>query len=237
MGDGLQSVSFGGGEPLSEPTVSAVLAALLPWARRIHVRAATSLARLQYGSVQVLPLMECFQSCTLSVAVDGPPSLHSYIRSGLDVATFLDNVDRLREAPRVTLDCTITVHVLNALALPETLEFVMTRIRPKGIRLVLADREHLDVRSLPPDLKSLASKKLLAFVRTLHVQKHPDVPVDLLLQAGGIVDQLQQFMQSADLWSAARWERLSTFHRLLDDIHKTSLRAVAPELMASLVRE
>jgi len=237
LGPSLQQISFGGGEPLCDPTVREVLVTLRPWAHRIQTHANTNLSRLQHGDLDVLAQMTSFRSCVLTVSVDGPPGLHGYIRPGLDVGQFLQNLERVRGLPRLELDCNIAVQLLNVLRLPETLDFVLRAVRPGSVLMSLATgigSEHLDVRTLPVEVKAVVSRRLQGFAQAAHSRQYPTVPEPLLAQVKSMAEQVERFMTSADLWTARRWERVAAFYRKLDGAHGTSLHEAAPELAALL---
>lgn len=237
LGPMLQQVSFGGGEPLCDPTLRNVLLALRPWASRVQTHANTNLTRLQHGDLDILALMTSFRSCILTISVDGPPALHAYIRPGFEIDDFLGNLERVRAIPRLELDCNIAVQILNVLRLPETLDFILRVVRPSSILMSLATgtgSEHLDVRTLPDELKAIASRRLLGFVQTVHRIQYPNVPLPVLTQAKALAEQVHRFMTSSELWSPAQWARLSAFYRKLDRTHDTSLSTVAPELASVL---
>ncbi len=235
VGPGLRQVSFGGGEPLLDPLVPDVLRALRPWSGWIRVHANTNLSRLRHGGLETLELMSGFEHCLLTVSVDGPPALQGYVRSGLDVRAFERNLEQVRRAPRFSIDSNTAIQILNALQLPETLDYVLRFVRPGTLLASYATgsgSEFLDVRYLPADLKALLSERLTSFAQRISLERYPMASPEVREHARSLALNVDRFARSADLWTEAEWARASAYYRKLDRIHGTDLASVNPVLAA-----
>lgn len=233
----LNQVSFSGGEPFADPAVIDTLVALQPWARQIQVYANTNLSRLRFGDTDVLELVGRFDRRILCISVDGPPALHGYIRPGLDVSRFVENLARLQRPRFGTLHVNVAAQLLNVLRLPETLDFVLHAIRPDQLVMSLATapgQEFLDPRLLPSASKRQLSATYEAYRHTMSPGLYPGVAESALDDARGLLMKVERFTWSGELSSDAQWARAGRYYRALDRIHGTDIREGCPEIAALL---
>jgi MoaA/NifB/PqqE/SkfB family radical SAM enzyme len=224
----LEEIYIYGGEPLIEENVHPILDLLLSAGDRVRVAVSSKLTRVTGRSGELLAKLNSFNSCSLSISIDGPPAINEYVRTGLDTKRLEQNVVSVRElCPNVGLSTAIAVSAMNVLYWPETISYIRDLVDPEYYTLsMVVDRPYLTCQILPQKLKKLAERKIAEFNEHLS-----DPRVDwrhgrtLLCELG---DEIIRFIRLEDTFRD-QWLMFCTYIDKLDEINRTHILDAIPE--------
>lgn len=175
---------------------------------------------------KALDLWARFAKVRIGVSFDGIKEVNDYIRHPSRFQIVERNLERLDQAPgdfQVWLACTISIYNLHHLT------DLMTWVHSKNFRRIgkgtrkaffvphpVHQPEHLNIQSLPPDMKKtyevLLSEQLRDFVRT------PGLSEVEIARAREITDTYLKFMNARDLsWN---WPEFLSYTKALDEIRR-----------------
>lgn len=230
----VKSIYFAGGEPLLHEGHYAVLQELIAQGRTdVYLRYNTNLMELRFRKLDVLDLWSKFDSVYVGASIDGHKELGELVREGLSWDRFVENVRSIRQqCPHVEMAYSITVSVLNVLALPEICEHLYAidpDYQPHIHFNVLQEPRRYSIQILPPELKAEAKRRLESFADGFGSRVGQNSP--------SMRDDIQpviNFMMFKDRPGKLREFRARTLH--LDEMRNRDTAAIIPEL-APLLRE
>jgi MoaA/NifB/PqqE/SkfB family radical SAM enzyme len=232
--ENVESIYFAGGEPLLHEGHYAVLQELIDRGRTdVSLSYNTNLTELRLGKREVLPLWSKFRNVYVGASIDGHKDLGELVREGLSWDGFVKNVTTIRqECPHVQLAFSITISVLNVLALPSLCAHLQAIDPDRAAEFhfnILQEPRRYSVQILPPDLKAEAKWRLEDFADEFGRR-----PGQNSATMRDLLQPVINYMMFEDRTGKLREFRERTLQ--LDEMRNRDTAATIPEL-APLLRE
>jgi MoaA/NifB/PqqE/SkfB family radical SAM enzyme len=204
-----KEIYLAGGEPL----VTEEHYLLLQWlldngGSQVHLRYNTNFTTLSYKAIDVVDLWKQFKSVTILASIDAPDSLGTYIRSGTDWMSIVNNHQKIAHLAHIDFQISPTISVLNLSHLPQLIEECITLnlITEDDIYINILERPiHYNIQILPKSIKESVLRKLVNFKEDLKSKK-------LKNQLAEICD----YMNHKDL--SKHWHKFETENGKIDSI-------------------
>lgn len=187
----LEWVMFSGGEPLLQKEHYQVLEKLLPNAHNIVLEYTTNLNYLNFEKYDALKLWKNFKKVYLKISLDADPLIYEYVRSGGNIHTVEENIERIRttvDSKNFSVIGTCTTSLYNIERLPEIITYFINKHIYVHTSLVEYP-SFLSPQVFPAPIKEVISKKISSFTKNLSVDQIPNDPL-------GFIDQNQQLKRS-----------------------------------------
>jgi len=201
-----------------EPTLALSQYALFDYcikndiAKNIRLKYNTNLTNVP---AKMLEYWKHFKRVQLNCSIDAVGDRDRYIRYPSTWDKIQENFSKLKDLPNVYIQIHCTVQVLNMCALSELFAWISTQnIQPEQIYLnILNHPECMNIRSLPEELKRLATARLKDW---RHIPK---------------VEDTIKYMWSED-WHERRWSEFLAFNAKTDELQRGGkLTEVCPEFI------
>ncbi len=193
----------------------------------------TNLTELRLGKREVLPLWSKFEDVFIGASIDGHQELGELVREGLSWERFVKNVVTIRQqCPHVRVAFSITVSVLNVLALPSLCEHLQAIDPDHEADIyfnVLQEPRRYSMQILPADLKAEAKRRLESFANKFDAR-----PGQNSVSMRERLQPVINFMMFQDRPGKLREFRERTLH--LDEMRDRNTAETIPEL-APLLHE
>jgi pyruvate-formate lyase-activating enzyme len=185
---------------------------------------------------KVLHLWSQFKSVWVGASIDGFGKVAEYQRHPSKWEQVYQNLLTLNHQPDNILSWfAFTVTNYNIFHLPEFMKWKLstpevghinrTRRRPIITHHMAHNPKHLNVRSLPEELKQVAKRKLESFLHWVEKQNFPE---HTMISAHQICDSVIKYMYAQD-YHADYWSEFCQYTRRLDQIRNESLTDIVPE--------
>jgi MoaA/NifB/PqqE/SkfB family radical SAM enzyme len=156
----VDEIRITGGEPLTDPVFYYFLEHVpAEIAQNIELLIVSNLSTLKYEEKDAIPLFEKFKEVKLRVSVDADESSYSYFRSGGDINTVKQNIERIQQYDNnISISGVCAVNILNITRLPNIVKFHEDRNMFFKVMFVQERPHYLDIRNLPQTFKDEINK-------------------------------------------------------------------------------
>lgn len=171
-----ETICFVGGEPFIDESHNEYLS-LIENKSNIAYLTNTNLTHLVYQGRDVLKSLKDFREVTLIVSIDGDSLRQSYIRVGINIKTFENNLRRIQNEctqKRWTLQSSAVISLLNILHIPELIEYSLQFDLIPVPFTILEHPFHLKLNLLPLRERVKIKEKILEWYEQFNLHQFID---------------------------------------------------------------